>query len=283
LIGLGLMGMPIARRLLAAGYLLAAHNRSRDKVEGIAAEGAVACSSPAEVVARSDVVLTALPTVETVREVYLGPEGLVSAAPAGLLLIDLSTVGPSLSREIAAAADARGVAFLDAPVSGGPEGAEQGTLTVMCGGDGAAFVRAEPVFRAFGRTIRHVGPSGSGSAIKLVNQLLVATHTLAAVEAAKLATAAGLDLELVLELIAPSYGASRMVERNLPRIIAARYEPGGPVDIVRKDVQVIADFAAELGVSLPLQGAVRAVYDQAHAAGFGNRDMAALFLLDGRR
>jgi 3-hydroxyisobutyrate dehydrogenase-like beta-hydroxyacid dehydrogenase len=205
----------------------------------------------------------------------------VPRAPAGRLLIDLSTVGPPLSREIAAAAQLRGVAFLDAPVSGGPEGAEQGTLTVMCGGEAAAFARAEPVFRAFGRAIRHMGPSGSGSAIKLVNQLLVATHTLAAVEAARLATAAGFDLALVLELIAPSYGASRMVERNLPRIIAGDFEPGGPVDIVRKDVQVISAFAAELGVTLPLQHAVRAIYDHAHDAGFGGRDMAALYLLDG--
>lgn len=281
LIGLGLMGMPIARRLLAAGYPLAAHNRSRGKVELLAADGARPCASTAEVAAVSDVVLTALPTVETVREVYLASDGLVARARPGMLLVDLSTVGPGLSRAIATAAATRDVAFLDAPISGGPEGAESGTLTIMCGGTAAAFASAEPVFRTFGRAIRHVGPSGAGSAVKLVNQLLVATHTLASVEAAKLATAAGLDLQLVLELVLPSYGASRMVERNLPRIIAGDYVPGGPVDIVRKDTHVIADFAAELGVALPLHLAAQAIYDRAHDAGFGARDMASLFELEG--
>jgi 3-hydroxyisobutyrate dehydrogenase-like beta-hydroxyacid dehydrogenase len=176
---------------------------------------------------RCDVVLAALPTPDVVREVFLGESGLVATSAPGTLLIDCSTVGPELSRAIHAAAHARGLGFLDAPVSGGTEGAEAGTLTIMVGGDDGAFARGRRVLERLGSVVRHVGPSGAGSVMKLVNQLLVGIQTAAAAEAAVFARQAGADLEVVLELVGASYGDSRMFRRTLPRVIADDDAPGG--------------------------------------------------------
>jgi 3-hydroxyisobutyrate dehydrogenase-like beta-hydroxyacid dehydrogenase len=278
-LGLGAMGLPIARRLIAAGFPLSVYNRSRLNVDALVALGAVIQPGPAEIAAASDVVLTALPTPESVREVYLGRGGLLEGAPAGSTLIDLSTVSPALSREIEQAARERGVDFLDAPISGGPEGAVNGTLTIMCGGNEAAFERARSVFEAFGERIYHAGPSGAGSTIKLVNQLLTSIHSVATAEALALATRAGADPQLTFEVVRNSWGASRIFERAYPLMLAGNDDGGANISIILKDITVILELAREIGLSLSVGAAAAETLTEARDRGYGSRDIAALRLL----
>ncbi|HEX5163823.1 MAG TPA: NAD(P)-dependent oxidoreductase, partial [Thermomicrobiales bacterium] len=269
----------IARRLLAAGYPLAVNNRSQASVQELAGLGAAALPDAAAIGAACDVVLTALPTPETVHEVYLGERGLLAGASGDTLLIDLSTVSPALSREIAAAARQRGLEFLDAPISGGPEGAVNGTLTIMCGGDGTAFERARPIFDVFGERIYHAGPSGAGCTIKLVNQLLVSIHAVATAEALALARQAGADSELTFEVVRNAWGNSRIFERSFPLMLAGNDDGGANISIVLKDITVILDLARELGLPLGVGSAAGQALTTARDQGLGARDIAALRLL----
>lgn len=278
-VGIGLMGLPMARKLLAAGYPLTAHHRGVANAALLAGEGARVVDELGAVAAASDCVLTTLPTPAVVREAFLGADGLVATSAPGTLLIDCSTVGPDLSRAIAAAARARGVDFLDAPVSGGTEGAAAGSLTIMVGGEAAAFERARPVLETLGGAVRHVGPSGAGSVVKLVNQLLTGTQTAAAAEAAVFARRAGADLTVALDIVSASYGDSRMFRRTLPRVIAGDYAPGGTIVTMLKDLDVITEVADAGGAPLPLGGAARALYAASRDAGDGGLDMAGVALL----
>ena len=275
-VGVGLMGVPMARRLLRAGYGVHVVNRSRSNVDLLVAEGATAPRTLSELAARCRIVLTALPTPAAVEAVYLADDGLVATAPPGALLIDCSTVGPSLSRAIAPEAHARGLAFLDAPVSGGTEGASAGTLTIMVGGSAEAFERARPLLDNLGSLVRHVGPSGAGSVVKLVNQLLTGIQTAAAAEAAIFARKSGADLAAVLDLVSASYGDSRMWRRTLPRIIDGDFAPGGTVNTILKDLSVIADVAQVTGAPLTLGAAARGMFAASSAAGDGGLDMAGV-------
>jgi 3-hydroxyisobutyrate dehydrogenase/2-hydroxy-3-oxopropionate reductase len=280
------MGLPIARRLLAAGYPLAVNNRSQASVNELTGLGAEALPDAAAFGAACAVVLTALPTPEPGRDVYLGERGLLSGASAETLLIDLSTVSPALSREIAGAAHERGLDFLDAPISGGPEGAANGTLTIMCGGDAAAFERARPVFAVFGERIYHAGPSGSGCTIKLVNQLLVSIHAVATAEALALALQAGADPALTFEVVRNAWGSSRIFERSFPLMLAGNDDGGANISIVLKDSTVILELAGELGLPLGVAAAAGQALAAARDRGLGSRDIAALRFLfseDGAR
>ncbi len=278
-IGLGAMGLPIARRLIKAGYAVSVNNRSQGRVQELVELGAQASPDAAAISAACDVVLTALPTPESVREVYLGERGLLAGARAGAVLIDLSTVSPELSREIERAAREQGVDFLDAPISGGPEGAVNGTLTIMCGGDAAAFERVRPVFEVFGERIYHAGPSGAGCTIKLVNQLLVSIHAVATAEALALATRAGADPELTFEVVRNAWGSSRVFERSFPLMLAGKDDGGANISIVLKDITVILGLAREIGVPLGLGAAASKAVTTARDQGYGARDIAALRLL----
>src|SRR5579864_282433 len=217
------MGGPIADRLISAGHEVAIRNRSEnDAVRSLRDKGATVCASPSDLAVLSEYVITALPTEDAVRQVYAE---MSAVATAGQIYVDHSTVSPALNKQSAAALGARGAAFLDAPVSGGPAGAEAGTLTVMVGGDDGTFNRALPVLEAFGGKIRLCGPVGAGQAIKLVNQYLVAVHTMAASEAAAFAMALGADLGTVQDVIGTSFGSSAMLLRDLPRFIARDFSP----------------------------------------------------------
>jgi 3-hydroxyisobutyrate dehydrogenase-like beta-hydroxyacid dehydrogenase len=273
-VGIGKMGHPIADRLITAGHEVAICNRSENAaVHALREKGAAVCASPAELATGSDFILTALPTEDTVREVYAS---MTEVAAAGQVYADHSTVSPALNRQCAEALAPRGAAFLDAPVSGGPAGASAGTLTVMVGGDEATFNRSLPVFEAFGAKIRLCGPVGAGQAIKLVNQYLVAVHTLAASEAAALATALGADLGTVQDVIGTSFGSSAMLLRNLPRFAARDFSPATPVGLIAKDLSIIHAEAAGAGVPLLLGGLVEQCYLQAKARGWAGEDMSAL-------
>jgi 3-hydroxyisobutyrate dehydrogenase/2-hydroxy-3-oxopropionate reductase len=251
-------------------------NRSRPKVEELAARGARPASSAAQVAERAEVVLTALPTPETVEQVYAE---LSRAARPGQIYADHSTVSVEQSRRCAETLRARGAAFLDAPVSGGPAGAQAGTLTVMVGGDEAVLDRALPVFRAFGKNIRLCGPSGAGQVVKLVNQLLVGVHTAAIAEAAVFGAKLGADPQVVLEIIGTSFGGSTMMTRNLPRFISRDFSPATSITLLLKDLGLIHDQAKAANVPLLLGAVAEQRFLEARARGLGENDMAALVRL----
>src|SRR5438067_3324869 len=275
-IGLGKMGRPMSERLLAAGFSLHVHNRSRGAVDDLVAKGAKAAGSPREIAERAEIVLSALPTPQSVDEVY---GQLASAARKGQIYADCSTVNLALSRKCAEALRKSGAAFLDAPVSGGPGGAQAGTLTVMAGGDEAAFDRALPVFRAFGKNIRLCGPTGSGQAVKLVNQLLVGVHTAAIAEAAVFGARLGADPQVVLEVLGTSFGGSTMMTRNMPRFISRDFKAATPVKLLLKDLGLIHDEAKGANVPLLLGSVAEQRFLGAAARGYGDQDMAALVRL----
>ena len=268
------MGRPIAERLITAGHEVAICNRSDNTaVRSLREHGATVRASPAKLAAGSEFILTALPTEDSVRQVYAE---MSSVANQGQVYIDHSTVSPALNRHCAEVLTTRGSSFLDAPVSGGPAGAEAGTLTVMVGGDDVTFKRALPVFEAFGAKIRLCGPVGSGQAIKLVNQYLVAVHTLAASEAAAFAVQLGADLDTVQDIVGTSFGSSAMLLRNLPRFTARDFSPATPVGLIAKDLSIIHAEALSAGVPLLLGGLVEQCYLEAKARGWAGEDMSAL-------
>ena len=275
-IGLGRMGQPMVRALLRGGFRVTVHNRSLPAVEALWREGAAPAYAPAEIALLCDVVLTCLPDPDAVESVYTGRDGILEAAWAGQLLIDHSTVVPDLSRRLYADAHERGAAFLDAPVSGGVAGARDASLTIMAGGDAAAFQRALPVLRAIGRNVRHVGPAGAGTAIKLANQLLVGIHTVAAAEALALATRAGADPGVALEVISASFGNSAMLQRHGPMILQRRFDGGTPIDLILKDLRLITGAGDELGLPLDLAEAAQRLFADASEHGLGGLDMAAM-------
>ena len=277
-IGLGKMGQPITRNLLKNGFTVVVHNRSSGSTEKLVGEGAKDGGSAQGVAQQADVIITSLPDPTAVRAVYLDKDGLVDSASSGQLFVDTSTVDPGLSRELAEKLAAKGAAFLDAPVSGGVAGAEAGSLTIMVGGDAEAFANATPVLEAIGQKLHLVGPSGSGTVIKLANQLLVGINMAAVAEALVLGVKAGADPAKMLEVLSTSFGGSKMLDRGVPLIIDRNFAGGTPVDLIRKDLGLIADLAEQLGVPLATGNQARAVFDRAHDTEHGAEDMTAVVL-----
>lgn len=276
IIGLGKMGSPIARRLLSSGHEVHGFNRSPAAARALAADGLRPAGSAADAAAAADVVLTALPTLDDVRQVFID---LAPACRQGQLYVDHSTVSPGLSRWCAEAVGQHGAGFLDAPVSGGPEGAADGTLTIMAGGDESDFGRVLPVLETYGRTIRRCGGVGAGQAVKLVNQLLVGVHSAAIAEAAVFGTALGVDAELLAELLPPSYGGSVMVGRNIPRMLTRDFGGATSVNVLLKDLAIITDEAAARAAPLPLGAVAVERFLDGRARGFGDEDIAGLVRL----
>jgi 3-hydroxyisobutyrate dehydrogenase-like beta-hydroxyacid dehydrogenase len=273
-VGIGKMGTPIAGRLLAAGNDVSICSRSRTaRVNSLVKAGAVLRTSATDLAAHAEVILTALPTEDSVRDVYAE---MADVAVDGQLYVDHSTVSINLNRWCADILAAKHAAFLDAPVSGGPAGAEAGTLTVMVGGDEQTFNRALSVLQQFGGTIRLCGPVGGGQAVKLVNQLLVAVHTMASAEAAALAVQLGADLTTVREVIGTSFGSSAMLLRNLPRFIERDFSPATPVGLIAKDLSIIHSEAVNAAVPLFLGGLVEQWFLEAKARGWTGDDMSSL-------
>lgn len=277
-VGLGRMGAPMARRLLAAGHQLTVHNRSRGIVEELATAGARPANDPAEVTSASDVVFACLTDPPASESVFLGVRGLLGESRAGQIFVDHSTVSPALSRRCAEAASARGAAFLDAPVSGGVPRASDGTLTIMAGGDAAAFARARPLFERLGANVHHVGPAGAGSVVKLANQLLVGINTAGVVEALVLATKAGADAQVVLDVLGTSFGGSAMLARSVPLILDRRFDLGTTVNLLLKDLNLIDGLGGELGVRLLMGEQARRVFAEARALGHGDDDIVSTVL-----
>ena len=278
-IGLGRMGKPMALNLLKAGFVVAVHSRSRGPVDELVAAGAVACAGPAEVADVADVICTCLPDPAASEQVYLGDGGLIANGRSGQVLVENSTVGPRLARSVATSAAERGIGYLDAPVSGGVGGAQDGSLTIMVGGDAAHLARAMPVLAAMGSNVHHVGAVGLGCVTKLANQLLVAVHTLAACEAILMGREAGADAAQLLDVLSTSWGASGMLTLWGPSIVSGEFGSGAPMRLLVKDLALVREVAADAGVPLPLGERTTALFDEAMARGLGETDIAALVTL----
>lgn len=250
-VGLGIMGMGMARNLLKAGFPLSVWNRTASKAETLAAEGATARATPAEVAANSDIIVICVSDTPDVEAVLLGDNGIIHGAKAGSLVIDCSTISPQATQAMAEKLAAKGIKMLDAPVSGGSEGAAKGTLSIMVGGAAEDFERAMPVFQAMGKTITHVGGTGAGQTVKLVNQVLVVGNCLAMCEALLLAQAGGVDLKKTYDAISQGAAGSWMFTNRAPQIINRDWRPGFMVSLQQKDLRLVLDAADQLGVPLP--------------------------------
>ena len=278
-IGLGIMGRPMAKNLLKAGYPLVVHNRSRGAVEDLVKAGAKAGTSSRDVASQSDVLITMLPNSPDVEAVVLGRDGVIEGARAGMSLLDMSTISPLVSQKIGAALAARSVQMLDAPVSGGERGAIDAVLSIMVGGDKALFDKVLPIFQAMGKTITHLGPLGAGGFTKLANQIIVAVNLTALGEALTLAKKAGLDRELTLTALAGGLAGSKCLDQKKPNYLAGTYNPGFKIDLHYKDLGLIMESARALGVPLPATAAVQELFSALRVKGRGGLDHSGVITL----
>jgi len=275
-IGLGLMGKPMARNILKAGFPLVVHNRSRGPVDELVALGAQAASSPAEVAARVDIVITNLPDSPDVEQVALGPQGIIAAARPGLIFIDHSTIKPETARHIAQVLGEKGVLCLDAPVSGGDIGAQQGTLTIMVGGPVEALEKARPVLEAEGRTITHIGGPGAGQVAKVANQIMVAAQMVAMAELLLLAQKAGVDPQRVVQAIRGGAAQCWTLDHKPQRLFAGDRNPGFKAHMMLKDLDIVLDTARAYGMPLPATATHTQLYRAMQQLGLGELDNSAV-------
>lgn len=275
-IGLGIMGRGMAANLLKAGFPLTVWNRTIARMQELVAQGARAGASPADVAERSDIVVICVSDTPDVEEVILGERGVIQGARPGSLVIDCSTISPKATREIADKLAERRIFMLDAPVSGGSEGAAKGTLSIMVGGEREQFERALPVFQAMGKTITHVGGHGAGQTVKLVNQVLVVGNCIAMCEALMLAQAGGVDLRKTYEAISQGAAGSWMFTHRAPQILARDWRPGFTIDLQEKDLRLVLEAADELGAPLLVTSLVFQLYRTLQAQGLGNEGNHAL-------
>ncbi len=277
-IGTGVMGAPMCGHLLASGYPVTVFNRTPERARGLLERGAAWAESPQAVAQHADVVFTMVGFPDDVREIVLGPAGTLAGAGHGTILVDMTTSEPSLSREIYEAARARGVASLDAPVSGGDVGARAAGLSIMVGGDRDAFERVAPLLRCLGATIVHQGPAGAGQHTKMVNQILVASGMVAVSEALLYAHQAGLDLPTVLQSVSGGAAGSWSLTHYAPRILARDFAPGFRVDHFVKDMGIALAEARRMRLSLPGLALVEQLYLALVAQGDGRKGTHALVL-----
>ena len=278
-IGLGIMGRPMARNLLKAGYALVVHSRSRGPVDEIVKAGATAAASPKDVAAQCDVLITMLPNSPEVEQVALGPGGIIEGARRGLIVADMSTISPIVSQKVGKALEAKGVSMLDAPVSGGEKGAIDGALSIMVGGDKDVFERVLPVFQAMGKTITLLGPLGFGGFTKLANQIIVAVNLTALAEALTLGKKAGLDRELLLTALAGGLAGSKCLDQKKPNYVSNTYNPGFKIDLHYKDLGLIMESARALGVPLPATAVVQELFSALRVKGRGGLDHSGVITL----
>jgi 3-hydroxyisobutyrate dehydrogenase len=273
-IGLGIMGRGMTRNLLNAGFEVHVWNRTAARMDEI--EGAKAAQSPSDLALKCDIIITCVSDTPDVEEVILGHNGVIHGAKAGSLVIDMSTISPHATRKIAAALAEKGVHTLDAPVSGGSEGAAKGTLSIMVGGQTAQFERALPVFQAMGKTITHVGEIGAGQMVKLVNQILVVLNMMAVSEALLFAEAGGLDLKKTLEAVAGGAAGSWMLSNRGTQCIARDFRPGFTIDLQQKDLRLVLEAADQMGVPVMGTSMVFNLYRTLQAQGLGDEGNHAL-------
>lgn len=277
-IGLGIMGKPMAMNLVAAGFEVTVHSRSAGPVEELVAAGARQAADPAAVAGASAITITMLPDTADVELVLAGPNGVMDGAATGSLVIDMSSIDPGPTRTLAAAFATRGIEMLDAPVSGGERGAIDATLSIMIGGGAAAVARAMPVFEALGRNIVHVGPSGAGQVTKACNQLVVAATIEAVAEALLLAERSGVDPAKVREALLGGFAGSKILEVHGQRMLDRTFDPGFRIRLHHKDARIVEDAAAATGTPIPAFAVVADQLQRAVDAGDGELDHSGLFV-----
>lgn len=275
-IGLGIMGQPMARNLRRAGYALIVHNRSRPPVEALVAEGAADGGSPRGVAERSEVVITMLPDSPEVREVVLGRDGVLEGLRPGSILIDMSTISSIVTKELAAAVEARGAAMLDAPVSGGQKGAIEATLSIMVGGPEAVVAKVRPILEALGKNIVRIGEVGAGQVAKACNQIVVAVTIQAVSEALTLARKAGVDPARVREALLGGFAQSRILDAHGQRILDRNFAPGFRVRLHQKDLGIALATGKATGTPLPATALVHEVFGSLRAQGMEDLDHSAI-------
>jgi 2-hydroxy-3-oxopropionate reductase len=275
-VGLGVMGAPMAHNLVRAGVRVVVHNRSPAAVEELRAEGASAAATPREVAERSAVTITMLPDSSDVTAVVEGPDGILAGASAGNLVIDMSTISPIVARRLAERAREVGVQMLDAPVSGGDVGARDATLSIMVGGEEAAFERALPILKLLGKTVRRVGGHGAGQVVKACNQVVVALTIEALSEALVLGSKAGVAPEAILGVLGGGLAGSRVLDVRGSGMVAHRFTPGFRAELHHKDLGIALETARDAGVSLPVTALVDQMLASLRQNGDGARDHSAL-------
>jgi 2-hydroxy-3-oxopropionate reductase len=278
-IGLGIMGKPMARNLMKAGYSLIIHNRSRPAVEEIVREGAKAADSPQAAAEQTKVVITMLPDSPDVELVYTGARGVFAGARKGMLLIDMSSISPVVARRLADEAERKGAEMLDAPVSGGEAGAINAALSIMIGGKGAAVERAMPIFQALGKNIVHIGEAGAGQVAKAANQVVVGLTIAAVSEALVLSAKAGVDPAKVRQVLLGGFAQSRILDAHGQKMLERNFKPGFRIRLHEKDLSIALATAREYGVALPLTAITDQMMLIMKATGRGDLDHAGLVTL----
>jgi 3-hydroxyisobutyrate dehydrogenase len=278
-IGVGNMGNPMASNVMKAGFPMVVYDKSAQAMENLIRMGAQPADSAREVVERSEITLTSLPASPDVESVYLGPGGLVESAAPGTILIDLSSVLPATPRKIEPQARARGLHFLEAPVSGGVSGARAATLAIMVGGDPEILTRTQPVLRAIGPNIFPVGPVGAGNTVKAINNMLASVNALAMMEGLALGVKAGLDPMTIYEVVKASSGASKALERIPTSLIPRQFEPGFKVQLMNKDLETFTTIAKEVHVPVSFANVAQQYQQAAIAAGLADYDTSVVMTI----
>jgi len=275
-IGLGIMGKPMAHNLLNAGFPLVVLNRHQAVTDEFVAAGSTSGARPRDIAAACDVLITMLPGSPQVEEVLLGPAGVIEGAHAGLIVVDMSTISPAVTKTLASRLAERGIAMLDAPVSGGDRGAIAGTLSIMVGGDQETFKRCLPIFQALGKTIVHIGESGAGQVVKACNQIVVALVIEAVSEALVLGSKAGVDPAKILQVLSGGLAANRVLQLRGASMLTHDFTPGGRIRFHHKDLGIALEAGRTYGVSLPVTALVDQMFASLEIKGRGDLDHSAL-------
>lgn len=278
-IGLGIMGKPMAKNLLEAGYDLVAYNRTREKAEELVSDGATVADSPKEVAEQSDIIITMLPDSPQVEEVLTGERGVLEGVSEGALIVDMSTISPVVTEELSEKAREKGASMLDAPVSGGDVGAIEGTLSIMVGGSEDDFERARPLFEVMGKTVTHVGPSGTGQVVKAANQIVVALTIEAVSEALVLGSKGGVAPEKILEVLGGGLAGNKVMELKREKMLSHTFDPGFKIELHHKDLGIALAAGREYGVTLPVTAVVDQMLETLKIRGKGDRDHSAILTL----
>jgi 3-hydroxyisobutyrate dehydrogenase len=275
-IGLGLMGKGMAGSLLKAGFDLHVWNRTQSRIDELEKAGARRADSPAGLAGKCDIIIVCVSDTPDVQEVILGQNGVIEGIQPGALVIDMSTISPQATKDITAMLSEKGAFMLDAPISGGPEGAALGTLSIMVGGQADQFERAMPLFQVMGSVITHVGDHGAGQTVKLVNQILVVVNMLAVSEALMFAQAGDLDLNKTLEAVSQGAAGSWMLSNRGPQVLERDWRPGFTIDLQQKDLRLVLEAADQMGMPVVATAIVFNLYRTLQAQGLGSEGNHAL-------
>jgi 3-hydroxyisobutyrate dehydrogenase len=275
-IGLGTMGVGMALNILKAGHEVTVHNRTREKEKAVAKEGARRAASPRNAAQGAEIIITMVSDTPDVEEVVLGTDGIIHGAPQGAIVIDMSTISPSATRQMAEALSQKGIKMLDAPVSGGPEGANNGTLAIMVGGTPDDFEKALPILEIMGKTVTHVGPSGAGQITKAINQIIISGTYLSVAEGLTLGMKAGLDMEKVIAAISGGAASSWVLHNRGINVVKNSYPLGFRVKLHHKDLGIALQTARELEVALPATALVEQIENGLIACGYEDDDVSAI-------